>query len=402
MKIFILLCVAFVSGLSANAQGIVFSNVSFEEALEKAQQEGKQIFVDVYTSWCGPCKMMAKNVFTQQKVGEYYNEHFVCLKLDAEKEAQHDFFKSYKAAAYPSSFWLDAQGGLLDTHTGMLEADAFIQYGKEAGKSNLNARLEEGRKRWESGERSLELVNDYVLGVLQRVHPSEVKAHILEYLTTLSEDQLKQKENYLLMKGFMRQPEDNIACRSLIKYADTYQSYEEGYGFWVNMYRMIVRAGSIFRDKPEEYAAHIELLESTGSPYVPMYLEILDLEQVLFQKDFQKGVPLALEVAEKYKDKHSYLYSQFYYTLIIAGFFDDTVQDEGLIDEVIALADEALTHTPSKETLLYLAAAHAKRGDYKKAYELMASEPFFPKPILSTALYPYLHLKAIHHQYLDK
>ena len=402
MKVFILLCIAFVSGLSANAQGIVFSNVSFEEALEKAQQEGKQIFVDVYTSWCGPCKMIAKNVFTQQKVGEYYNEHFICLKLDAEKEAQHDFFKSYKAAAYPSFFWLDAQGGLLDTHTGMLEADAFIQYGKEAGESNLNARLEEGRKRWESGERSLELVNDYVLGVLQRVHPSEVKAHILEYLTTLSEDQLKQKENYLLMKGFMRQPEDNIACRSLIKYADTYQSYEEGYGFWVNMYRMIVRVGSILRDKPEEYAAHIELLESTGSPYVPMYLEILDLEQVLFQKDFQKGVPLALEVAEKYKDKHSYLYSQFYYTLIITGFFDDSVQDEGLIDEVIALADEALTHTPSKETLLYLAAAHAKRGDYKKAYELMASEPFFPKPILSTALYPYLHLKAIHHQYLDK
>ena len=92
MKVFILLCIAFVSGLSANAQGIVFSNVSFEEALEKAQQEGKQIFVDVYTSWCGPCKMMAKNVFTQQEVGEYYNEHFVCLKLDAEKETQHVFF----------------------------------------------------------------------------------------------------------------------------------------------------------------------------------------------------------------------------------------------------------------------------------------------------------------------
>ena len=402
MKVFILLCIAFVSGLSANAQGIVFSNVSFEEALEKAQQEGKQIFVDVYTSWCGPCKMMAKNVFTQQEVGEYYNEHFVCLKLDAEKETQHVFFQHYQANGYPSFFWLDAQGGLLDTHTGMLEADAFIQYGKEAGKSNLNARLEDGRKRWESGERTLELVHEYVLGALQRVHPDEVKACLLDYLSTLSEEQLKQKENYLLIKGFMRQPEDNIACRSLIKYADTYQSYEEGYGFWVNMYRMIVRAGSIFRDKPEEYAAHIELLESTGSPYVPMYLEILDLEQVLFQKDFQKGVPLALEVAEKYKDKHSYLYSQFYYTLIIAGFFDDSVQDEGLIDEVIALADEALTHTPSKETLLYLAAAHAKRGDYKKAYELMASEPFFPKPILSTALYPYLHLKAIHHQYLDK
>lgn len=402
MKAFILLLIMLVAGMNANAQGIVFSNASFEEALEKAQLEGKGIFVDVYTSWCGPCKMMAKNVFTQEQVGKFYNEHFVCLKLDAEKEAEHGFFEKYQANGYPSFFWLDAEGNLLDTRTGMVEADVFIQYGKDAENSDLAAKLEDGRKRWESGERSLELVNEYVLGVLLRVHPIEVKACILDYLSTLSEEDLIKQENYRLMRGFMRNPEDNIAFRSLIKNADIYQTYEAGYDFWVNMYRMIVRAGSILRDKPEEYAAHIELLESTGSPYVPMYLEILDLEQVLFQKDFQKGIPLVLKVANKYKENHSYLYSQFYYTLIIAGFFDDSVQDEVLIDGVIDLADAALTHTPSKETLLYLAAAHAKKGDYKKAYELMASEPFFPKPILSTALYPYLHLKAIHHQYLDK
>lgn len=40
------------------------------------------------------------------------------------------------------------------------------------------------------------------------------------------------------------------------------------------------------------------------------------------------------------------------------------------------MAGKALEHSPCKETLLYLAAAHAKSGDYKKAYELMASEPF--------------------------
>ena len=43
-----------------------------------------------------------------------------------------------------------------------------------------------------------------------------------------------------------------------------------------------------------------------------------------------------------------------------------------------------------------------KKKDYKKAYELMASEPFFPEPILSTALYPYLYLSAIHNDYLNK
>ena len=264
MKAFILLLIMLVAGMNVNAQGIVFSNASFEEALEKAQLEGKGIFVDVYTSWCGPCKMMAKNVFTQEQVGKFYNEHFVCLKLDAEKEAEHGFFKKYQANGYPSFFWLDAEGNLLDTRTGMVEADVFIQYGKDAENSDLAAKLEDGRKRWESGERSLELVNEYVLGVLQRVHPNEVKACILDYLSTLSEEDLIKQENYRLMRGFMRNPEDNIAFRSLIKNADIYQTYEAGYDFWVNMYRMIVRAGSILRDKPEEYVAHIELLESTG------------------------------------------------------------------------------------------------------------------------------------------
>lgn len=96
------------------------------------------------------------------------------------------------------------------------------------------------------------------------------------------------------------------------------------------------------------------------------------------------------------------MYRQFFYTLIIAGFFDDSVTDPELIEQAIGMAGKALEHSPCKETLLYLAAAHAKSGDYKKAYELMASEPFFPSPVLSTALYPYLHLHAIHGQYLDK
>lgn len=81
---------------SIYAQGIEFFHGTYEEALQKARAEGKQIFVDVYTSWCGPCKMMAKNVFTRQEVGDYYNNKFVCLKLDAEKESSHAFLSTIR------------------------------------------------------------------------------------------------------------------------------------------------------------------------------------------------------------------------------------------------------------------------------------------------------------------
>lgn len=392
------LCLLAVVG---NAQGIEFFHGTYEEAMNKAKSENKQIFVDVYTSWCGPCRIMANTVFPLKEVGDYYNSHYVSLKLDAEKEKDHGFFKNYKASAFPTYFWLDANGKLLDTKTGTASAETFIQYGKDAADSNLSSQLEEGEKRWNSGERSIELVNTYVLGSLKKVHPEKVRECLLDYFSTLSDQDLQKEENYKLMKGFMRMPEDNIPYRSLMKYADVYQHYEKGDAFWINMYRMNVRAGSAVRGDAEKYKAHIALLKNCDSAYKDMYLEILDVENVLFDKNFKDGITMAMNIASKYA-KHTYLYSQFFYTLIIVGFFDESVQNPEVIDLGIALADKALRATPSKETLLYQAATYAKKGDYKKAYEFMCAEPFFPMPMLSNALYPRLGIPVLHRQYLDK
>ena len=56
---------------------IEFFKGTFEEALAKAQAEEKLVFVDAYTVWCGPCKWMSKNTFTDAKVAEYFNENFI-------------------------------------------------------------------------------------------------------------------------------------------------------------------------------------------------------------------------------------------------------------------------------------------------------------------------------------
>jgi uncharacterized protein YyaL (SSP411 family) len=51
----------------------------------KAKKENKLIFVDAYASWCGPCKLMVKNIFPLKTVGDYYNSHFINAKIDMEK-----------------------------------------------------------------------------------------------------------------------------------------------------------------------------------------------------------------------------------------------------------------------------------------------------------------------------
>ena len=85
---FLILTMWFNTTLSAQetTKGISFhDNKPWKEILQLAKKENKLIFMDCYTSWCGPCKALAKNVFTQEKVGDFFNPRFINVKYDMEK-----------------------------------------------------------------------------------------------------------------------------------------------------------------------------------------------------------------------------------------------------------------------------------------------------------------------------
>jgi len=58
--------------------------MSWEEAIEAQKKEPRKIMVDIYTVWCGPCKMMDRNTFSNPVVAKILNENFYPVKLDAE------------------------------------------------------------------------------------------------------------------------------------------------------------------------------------------------------------------------------------------------------------------------------------------------------------------------------
>ncbi|MFN5183228.1 MAG: thioredoxin family protein [Bacteroidota bacterium] len=58
--------------------------ISFGEAVEKCKLKPKMILIDVYTTWCGPCKMLSANTFANEKIAKYLNENYYCVKFDAE------------------------------------------------------------------------------------------------------------------------------------------------------------------------------------------------------------------------------------------------------------------------------------------------------------------------------
>lgn len=108
-------------------EGIKFQKISFADALKLAKEQKKLIFIDAYTDWCGPCKMMASRTFTAANVGTFFNEKFINLKIEMEKDADGaEIMRRYRVQAYPTLLFVDGNGKLVHTLIGFRNADALL------------------------------------------------------------------------------------------------------------------------------------------------------------------------------------------------------------------------------------------------------------------------------------
>lgn len=124
----ILICLTSV-GASAQTTGIQFQHDPFASILAKAKSENKLVFLDAYTTWCGPCKWMAKNIFPKPEVGEFYNARFVNAKMDMEKGEGIELARRFQVEAYPTLLFLNGEGEVVHRSLGAREADGLIQLG---------------------------------------------------------------------------------------------------------------------------------------------------------------------------------------------------------------------------------------------------------------------------------
>lgn len=131
--------------------GIHFVEESWQKILRKADKENKLIFLDAYTSWCGPCKMMSKDVFPDKKLGKLYNEKFINVQLDMEDEAGYPIGKKYKIRAYPSLLYINGQGEVVHRVVGYQDAEQLKELAEVAYAPELN--LVGLQKRYDAGER---------------------------------------------------------------------------------------------------------------------------------------------------------------------------------------------------------------------------------------------------------
>lgn len=137
MRKIVLLMIVCVFAVGARGEGIRFFKGSFQDALKQAKAENKKVFVDFYTTWCGPCQLMSKNIFPDDEVGEYFNKYFVNYQINAEDKVFLPEVKRYNVTAYPNMLILDTDGNVLGRQLGATDKSGFLRFAKLALKEVL-------------------------------------------------------------------------------------------------------------------------------------------------------------------------------------------------------------------------------------------------------------------------
>ncbi|UJF28842.1 thioredoxin family protein [Kaistella sp. 97-N-M2] len=140
-----------ISALLFSQESIDFQNLSFKEILAKAKSEKKLVFIDAYAVWCGPCKMMEKNIFPLPAVKDYYNANFINARFDMEKGEGRDLAVKYGIRSYPSFLFLNGDGEVVKKNLGYMGENDFLTIAKEA--NNPKFRTASNKDLFDKGEK---------------------------------------------------------------------------------------------------------------------------------------------------------------------------------------------------------------------------------------------------------
>lgn len=192
--------------------GVYFYELSYEDALKMAKQQGRKLFIDCYTTWCGPCKYMSETVFKQENVGDFLNQNFICLKYDMEKGEGPELAKKFGVRAYPTFVIVNPDGTIRHKLVGGGEGEKFIERVKESFDDNKALGALDAK--YNSGNRDKAFLSQYAQVMVANYDPN-AKA-IVDELLKISTDEEKLSEDYWFIFGNSElSPKDSEAAKFL-------------------------------------------------------------------------------------------------------------------------------------------------------------------------------------------
>ena len=373
--IFILLMVLF-SYTFAQTQGISFEETtSWKKVVKKAKEEKKLIFVDCYADWCGPCKRLASAVFTQDKVGDFFNRHFVNVRLNVEKDEDgKTMAQRWQVSALPTLLFVDPETEQpVHRIVGFGDADWLIGGGGQA--LDPGKRLDTMLARYDQGERD----TAFMIQLVKMLHAAGMKDELQkitkEFLGGLTLEQLATPVVWSLIVQYENDP----LSRPLLTVRDNIEMFYAIPGQKQHEMVDAKLAGAMLGkamefamnpnlavyDQPA-YNAFVDYLDKAEDPGKSMAAVWLNTSLLSRQGDWKQ----MLDVMKAVKDEAilpAQVYGQYFmFFMQSLGKMDDKKAVEGgveWIDEIIAEAsDENLTSCYVRSTMY-----GAKAGLYEAA-----------------------------------
>jgi thiol-disulfide isomerase/thioredoxin len=203
-------------------RSITFMEKPWEDLLREAKSQNKMIFLDAYTTWCGPCKWMAANMFTNDSIADYYNQSFICAHFDMEKGEGIQLAQKYQVKAYPTLLFINHTGEMVHKRVGAPQkVKDYLDMGIIAltPGEGFNAYM----KKFQDGERDPAFIMKY-LDRLQGAY-MPVSEPLQQYFTTQTESELMNRANWNMIFQFvtdMDSREFNFLIKHQKEYSDLY------------------------------------------------------------------------------------------------------------------------------------------------------------------------------------
>lgn len=344
-----------------SGEGIKFETGKWSEILAKAQKENKLIFLDAFASWCGPCKWMAKNIFTNDTAAAFYNKNFVNAKIDMEKGEGIEIAKKYGVQAYPTLLYINGNGELVHRTCGSTPTQEFINNGKNA--LNPEKQLASLKKKFEKNSSDAKTAVAYFNMAEQGC--MSVDQEVSEYLKSQKESDLKSKANWNIIKRFLTNAdtrEFNYVLKNKKEFAKLYSkdSVDEKI---VNVYETSLR--NLLRLKDNDgYSKLKEKIRKSGDSNAEKV--ILKSDMTMYQKN--KDWTNYAKTADKYVNKYAMKDAQALNS--VAWTFYENVSDKKMLQKAEKWAKKSTELTDQYFNNDTYAAVLYKNGKMKEAEKI--------------------------------